>query len=154
GPRRIFYLPNGVPYTPGDVLATGGILRQKPDITAADGVSVTGVGGFPSTFFGTSAAAPHAAAIAALVKSANPGLPPAEIRAILPGTAIDIEAAGVDRDSGAGIVMARDAVAATGIGGTAFLTVEGIDAADNPGNGNGIAEVGEGARLAITLKNN
>jgi hypothetical protein len=40
--------------------------RQKPDISAIDGVSVTGAGGFPSTFFGTSAAAPHVAAIAAL----------------------------------------------------------------------------------------
>jgi subtilase family protein len=129
-------------------------VRQKPDITAADGVSVTGVGGFGSPFFGTSAAAPHAAAIAALVKSANPSLTPAQIRSILTTTAIDIEAAGVDRDSGAGIIMARDAVAATGAAGTAFLTIEAIDVTDNPGNGNHIPEVGEGARAAITLKNN
>src|SRR5262249_52993836 len=43
GPRRLFFQPNGTPFTPGDSSATGGILRQKPDITAADGVSVTGV---------------------------------------------------------------------------------------------------------------
>src|SRR6185503_2472683 len=42
GPRRVFYQANGTPYTPGNVLATGGVLRQKPDVTAADGVSVTG----------------------------------------------------------------------------------------------------------------
>jgi hypothetical protein len=65
--------------------------RMKPDITATDGVSVTGAGGFglngslassppcalgntPCTFFGTSAAAPHAAAIAALVLQAAPCL--------------------------------------------------------------------------------
>src|SRR5204863_4618952 len=74
GPRRLFFQGNGTPFTPGDVSSTGGILRQKPDITAADGVSVTGAGGFGISFFGTSAAAPHAAAIAALLKSANPAL--------------------------------------------------------------------------------
>src|SRR5262245_40750081 len=153
GPRRIFFQADGTPITPGDFSATGGLLRQKPDITAADGVSVTGVGGFPSTFFGTSAAAPHAAAIATLVKSANLALSPADIRTILTSTAIDIEGPGVDRDSGAGIVMARAAVAATGIAGTAFLTIDGIDVSDNPGNGNGVPEVGEGGRLAVTLRN-
>ena len=48
-------------------------------MTAADGVSVTGAGGFPSPFYGTSAAAPHAAAIAALVKSRNPALTQTQI---------------------------------------------------------------------------
>ena len=33
-------------------------IREAPKVTAIDGVSVTGTGGFPSTFFGTSAAAP------------------------------------------------------------------------------------------------
>jgi hypothetical protein len=154
GPRRLFFRPDGTPFTPGNLLATGGIVRQKPDVTAADGVSVTGVGGLRLPFSGTSAAAAHAAAIAALVKSAKPSLTPAEIRSILTSTAIDVEPPGVDRNSGAGILSARDAVAATGAAGTAFLTIEAIDVADNPGNGNGIAEVGEAARAAITLKNN
>jgi len=44
-------------------------VRQKPDIAAIDGVSVTGTGGFPNRFFGTSAAAPHAAGVAALLLS-------------------------------------------------------------------------------------
>jgi hypothetical protein len=48
--------------------------RQKPDVSAIDGVSVTGAGGFPSTFFGTSAAAPHVAAIEALALQAAPCL--------------------------------------------------------------------------------
>ncbi len=153
GPRRVFFQANGAAITPGNFSSTGGLVRQKPDITAADGVSVTGVGGFPSPFFGTSAAAPHAGAIAALIKSANPALTRAQIRTILTNTAIDIEAPGVDRDAGAGIVMANAAVASTGITGTAFLALETIQASDNPGNGNGLPEAGEGARLTLTLKN-
>ncbi|HKV99496.1 MAG TPA: choice-of-anchor D domain-containing protein [Vicinamibacterales bacterium] len=41
--------------------------RMKPDISAIDGVSVTGAGSFENPFFGTSAAAPHVAGEAALV---------------------------------------------------------------------------------------
>jgi len=116
GPRRVFFNANGTPITPGNFLfaTNGGTLRVKPDITAADGVVNTGPGGFPSPFFGTSAAAPHAAAIAGLVKSAVPGITPAQIRTALTSTAIDIEAPGVDRDSGAGIIMAFEALVAAG----------------------------------------
>ncbi|HYN07668.1 MAG TPA: S8 family serine peptidase [Vicinamibacterales bacterium] len=48
--------------------------RLKPDISAIDGVAITGAGRFPSPFFGTSAAAPHVAGIAALVLQAAPCL--------------------------------------------------------------------------------
>ncbi len=41
--------------------------RAKPDLVGVDGVDVSGAGGFPSSFFGTSAAAPHSAAVAALL---------------------------------------------------------------------------------------
>ncbi len=109
GPRRIFYEANGTPITPGNFSSTGGVLRQKPDIAAADGVA-TATPGF-NPFFGTSAAAPHAAAIAALVLDTNPTLTPAQVRTALTSTALDIEAPGVDRDSGGGIL---DALAAVG----------------------------------------
>ena len=153
GPRRVFFAANGSPYTAGNSSSTGGVLRQKPDITAADGVSVTGAGGFPSSFFGTSAAAPHAAAIAGLLKSANRTLTPAQIRTLLTASAIDIGAAGVDRDSGAGIVMADAVMRAAGVPGTALVELVSAPATDDPGNGNGAPEAGEGVRLVIPLAN-
>ena len=104
GPRRVFFTSDGRPITPGDFSSSGGELRRKPDIAAANGVA-TSVPGF-ERFFGTSAAAPHAAAIAALVKSYNTALTPAEIRYALLRSALDIEAPGPDVDSGHGIVMA------------------------------------------------
>jgi Subtilase family len=153
GPRHLFYQADGTAFTPGDVSSTGGILRQKPDITAADGVSVTGVGGFGSPFYGTSAAAPHAGAIAALIKSASPNISNSEIRTALTGTAVDIMGAGVDRDSGAGIVMALEAVNSLGVSGSANPEFGNIVATDNPGNGNGMLEAGEGGMVTIELKN-
>ena len=48
--------------------------RTKPDVTAIDGVSTTGAGDFENPFFGTSAAAPHTAGIAALLLEAAPCL--------------------------------------------------------------------------------
>lgn len=104
GPRRVFFQANGTPITPGNFSSTGGTVRQKPDISAADNVT-TDVPGF-APFSGTSAAAPHAAAIAALLKSSNTNLTPSQIRGYMTTTALDIMSAGTDRDSGAGIVMA------------------------------------------------
>jgi hypothetical protein len=153
GPRRLFFNQAGTAFTPGNVSSTGGILIQKPDFTAADGVAVTGAGGFATPFYGTSAAAPHAAAIAALVKAANPALTQAQIRTALINSAIDIEAPGVDRDSGAGIIMAFQALQAASITGTAFLADSAVTATESPGNGNGVINVGEGAQLSVTLQN-
>ena len=69
GPTTILFDPSG------NRLATP-VVRAKPDITAPDGTSTSffgSSGGF--YFFGTSAAAPHAAAVAALYLQANPGAP-------------------------------------------------------------------------------
>ena len=108
GPRRVHYDAAGTPITPGNFSTTGGTLRQKPDITAADGVATATPGFDP--FYGTSAAAPHAAAIAALLIDRGIATTPAAIRQKMEDTALDIEAAGVDRDSGAGITDAYDAL--------------------------------------------
>ncbi len=111
GPRRIFYYANGSPITPGNVLfgTGGGSTLQKVDVAAADGVSTAEpFGGGLNPFFGTSAAAPHAAALAALVWSAHPSLTAASVKSALFGSALDIEASGFDRDSGvAGWVVVR-----------------------------------------------
>jgi hypothetical protein len=154
GLRHIFFHGDGtLTGTAGDFSSTGGSVLNKPDITAADGVSVTGVGGFGSPFYGTSAAAPSAAAVASLVKSAKPSLTQAQIRTALTSTAIDIMGAGFDRDSGSGIVMAYEAVSSLGVPGTANPELGTITATENPGNGNGVIEAGEGAKLVIQLKN-
>ena len=83
--------------------------RSKPDISAIDGVRVTGAGGFGNTpgnwgtgspiyrrFYGTSAAAPHAAGLAALLWSKDPAKTPGEIRESLYGNAADLGEAGKD----------------------------------------------------------
>ena len=118
GPRRIFFQPNGTAITAGNFSSTGGKLLQKPDLTAATCVS-TATPGF-STFCGTSAAAPHAAAIGALMLEAAGGpdlVTLAQLRTgMTSGTAVlDIETTGADRDSGAGIVMALGAVDAVDV---------------------------------------
>ena len=106
GPRRIFYDPAGNPITANNFLfgTNGGSLLVKPDVTAADGASAKTPGFLP--FFGTSAAAPHAAAIAALIKSVRPDYTNVQIVTAMKQTALDIRAVGLDRDSGYGIVMA------------------------------------------------
>jgi subtilisin family serine protease len=108
GPRRVFYQADGTPITPGNFLFTGGSVRQKPDVAAADCVAVSTPGLNP--FCGTSAAAGHAAAIAALVKSTNPSLTTSQLRTAMTSTALDIEAPGFDRDSGFGLLDAFAAV--------------------------------------------
>ena len=87
--------------------------RIKPEVTGIDCVSVTGAGGFPNPFCGTSAAAPHAAGIAALLLSCNPlllaGSPtgtPASNRAMLHdallNSATDVGPPSVDNTYGHG----------------------------------------------------
>ena len=98
------------------------VIRDKPDIAAADGVSTTS-SNF-TTFFGTSASAPHAAAIAALMIEATAGLQSealaaaglplinitTQARGLFNASSLDIESMGFDRDSGAGILDANAAM--------------------------------------------
>ncbi|MCU7922946.1 MAG: S8 family serine peptidase [Candidatus Thiodiazotropha sp. (ex Dulcina madagascariensis)] len=100
-------------------------IPQKPDIVAPDNVNTTFFGldtdddGMPN-ISGTSAAAPHAAGVAALLLEINPKLQPIDIKQILQNTAIDIlqrnndlktaTGPGFDFDSGFGLIQAEAAV--------------------------------------------
>jgi len=84
----------------------------KPDLAATD-CGVTTFFSFKAAgkwrFCGTSAAAPHAAAVAALMRDADPSLTPAEVRAAMAEAAQPIGAFGPEA-VGAGLVDAMGAV--------------------------------------------
>ena len=108
------------------------IIRSKPEITAVDGVNTTfffsdshGNDGIDD-FFGTSAAAPHAAGIAALMLQAKPGATPSQINAALQGSAIDMNTPGFDHDSGYGLIQADAAIAALLAAGGNSLPIAGF----------------------------
>ncbi|MDF1576263.1 MAG: MBG domain-containing protein [Bacteroidales bacterium] len=105
-----------------------GVVRDKPDITAPNGVNTTvdlGNGDWNSSidpdtlfpnFFGTSAASPHTAGVAALIMEAKLKFDsvslvnPETIRALLKETAIDGDDPGVDLVSGSGFIQAHKAI--------------------------------------------
>lgn len=98
----------------------------KPDLAAVDGADSTffgrrldlhGYAGQPDNFpnfFGTSAAAPHAAAVAALLRQHDPTRTPAQIQQQLAHTAFDVIGAraseGRDDVTGAGLIDAFNAI--------------------------------------------
>jgi hypothetical protein len=92
-------------------------VRLKPNLVAPDGGNTTFFGsdsdgdGWPN-FFGSSAAAPHAAAVAALMVQRSPGLDPFTIYAIQEGTALDMGTPGIDDDTGNGLLQADAALEA------------------------------------------
>ncbi len=108
GPRRIFFEADGTPVGGSLRGVQQSEVRETPDITAADGVS-TATPGF-ETFFGTSAAAPHAAGIAALIKEFLSSLDGIGVSQRQKRDARDIEDPGSDKVSGSGIPMADDAI--------------------------------------------
>lgn len=113
--------------TPASFSSRGGTLvngtdRSKPDICAPNGVNTSvNLGGvnidgdaFPN-FFGTSAAAPHAAGVAALLLEARSKyygdvLSPDGVKGILQNTAIDMNTPGYDAATGAGYILADSAL--------------------------------------------
>jgi len=112
--------------TAGGRLATPAV-RQKPDLVGPDGVNntflgfvLTGTGSgaiecqnnpaFPS-FFGTSAATPHAAGLAALMLQSNAAVTPAQISNALRMSAAPMTATPPDFLSGYGFIQADAALA-------------------------------------------
>jgi hypothetical protein len=93
------------------------VIRQTPDIVGPDTVNNTFFGvdspldtdTFPN-FAGTSASAPHIAALAALIRQVRPGVTPDQIRTALTSTAIDMGVAGFDNESGFGFANGLSAV--------------------------------------------
>lgn len=102
-------------FSPAGVALATPELRQKPNITATDGTDTSFFGGdldgngFPN-FFGTSAAAPHAAAVAALLRSAEPALTPAQVYGRLVGSARLLGTTATNPLTGPGLVDAFTAV--------------------------------------------
>ena len=102
----------------GNLLPGAPRLRRKPELTAPDGTNTSFFGLRDEesdgllNFFGTSAAAPHAAAVAALMLERRPDLTPAALLATLRATALDIAEPGEDFLSGAGLVDAFAAIEA------------------------------------------
>lgn len=102
------------------------LVRQKPEITAVDGTNTTfftvdsprDADTFPN-FFGTSAAAPHAAAVAALMKEKEGSLSSSAILSALQQTALDMDDPvtpefdyGFDFGTGYGFIQADKALQA------------------------------------------
>lgn len=124
---EVFTSAGGTPIffdTAGNRIAT--VVRDQPRFTGPDGGVTTFFGNRDSFgtrtpggnhFFGTSASAPHVAAVAALMLEANPSLTPDVIYDILANTAIDMDDPftpgfdnGYDILTGAGFVNAEEAV--------------------------------------------
>ncbi len=116
-------------------------FRSKPNFSCVHGVNTTFFGldaepdGWPN-FFGTSAAAPHAAALAALIKQYRPTMTPFQVLTALENTAVNMDVPGFDYLTGTGLCNVNAALGSlpgftvsaisgntTEAGGTATFTV-------------------------------
>lgn len=131
GPGTIYFDKNNNRLNPPEI-------RQQPSVAAADGGNTSFFGSDSGAdadsnpnFFGTSAASPHAAAIAALVLQAHGGrhsVTPAQMTAILHNSAFEH-----DLDP-----LAATGVATTTSGGTVTVTIH----SDNEANGGPLSGIG------------
>jgi len=121
--------------------------RMKPDVVGPDGVNTTFFrpdSADPEedeipNFFGTSAAAPHVAAVAALMLEAVPTATPQQIYDALESTAVDMASDDYDYLTGYGLVHALEALVAVSGG---VLKVTGDHATSGQSDAITIAENG------------
>jgi subtilisin family serine protease len=125
--------------TSGNLLTPADARQFKPEIVAPDGGDTTFFGSddgdantFPN-FLGTSAAAPHAAGVAALLLQALPTLTPTEVRNALETTAQNMGPVGFDNNTGFGLIHADSAL--NGL--HAFNITAGPTGTPNPVNSGG-----------------
>jgi hypothetical protein len=116
--------------TPAPPLSPQTLL--KPDIAATDGGQTTFFtpSGSIFRFFGTSAAAPHAAAVAALQLSANPSQSVDQVKAAQKATAVPVGAFGPEA-IGSGLVNALGAVPANPPPWNPTVAVQSLTTKDN-----------------------
>ncbi len=150
GPARTFYGPTGTALT-SSLTSSGGLARDGVDITAADGVSTTAP--LFKTFYGTSAAAPNAASLAVLALSADPGLTADEVEDALIAAAVDIEAAGRDTSTGAGIPLAPALMSEIGMDSAALVLPGERTVTEVIGDGDDVYEPGEVFEVEQALVN-
>ena len=84
------------------------------------------IGGYTSTFNGTSSACPHAAGVAGLIYSMAPNLSPDDVRAAMHATSVDIGGTGYDTQTGWGRINAFNAVSLFSAQPDAQVNVEDI----------------------------
>ena len=99
GPGQLLFNQTGTALSPS-------VLAGKVDFVAPDGIE-TSVPGFQG-FYGTSAAAPDAAAVAAMMLQADPELTTAQVTSMLEQSAVSMSLPAADQ--GAGLIQAPGAV--------------------------------------------
>jgi hypothetical protein len=145
--------------TSGNRLSTS-TVRQKPDFVAPDAGYDTFLGfkdtgdqstvaqcadnqNFPN-FLGTSAAAPHAAAVAALMMQANSSLTPAQIYAAMQASALPMGTTTPDFNSGYGFIQADKVLS-----GVTITSTSSAATATSSGGGGGGGAIDEIVLLAL-----
>lgn len=118
GTQKIWYDDNGARLAAPEYYGVAVTAVDGGNTTFFSGDSAADVDSFPN-FYGTSAAAPDAAAVAALMLQANPNLNGADIRALMQSTALDMDDVataafdtGYDVKTGSGFILADKAVQA------------------------------------------
>ncbi|RMF59170.1 MAG: hypothetical protein D6748_07050, partial [Calditrichaeota bacterium] len=92
-----------------DLIAPG-VRIHTTDIVGPGGFAT---GDYYDTFNGTSAATPHVAGVASLIRTLNPNLTNSQVRAILQQSTVDIGAPGFDYETGYGRLNAFKALVIT-----------------------------------------